>query len=177
MLVEVVLLKFENRPRNGFAVVGMQRPREIWPAVLFAVAPSWSKRLPMMTVALAVILVGLLAGANTTSSYDASEARTADVLGRLQDAHGPQRESAVAALRKFCLAISALGESFPVRILKGKIGCSAARRTLRSFIVHSAAPRRWTCFRGHGQDVWSATCIKGSEQRARVIVRAYNPTS
>jgi hypothetical protein len=77
--------------------------------------------------------------------------------------------------RKFCLAVAANGYSYPVRVLKGDVSCKTARSTLKHYIIEFTAPRGWTCFRGHGQDVWAATCIKGGEVHPSVFIRAYNP--
>jgi hypothetical protein len=90
---------------------------------------------------------------------------------------GSGKRATAVARRRFCRAISAIGDNFPVRVTKGRISCNGARRTLRHFIVNASSPRGWTCYRGHGQDVWAATCTRKPKDRPRIIVRAYNPTS
>ena len=82
-----------------------------------------------------------------------------------------------SAKRKLCSAITADGHSYPVRVLKGDVSCTTARTTLKRYIIKFSAPKGWTCYYGHGQDVWAAGCIKGSEQHPTVFIRAYNPVS
>lgn len=83
--------------------------------------------------------------------------------------------SPAAAKRKLCLAVEADGYSYPVRILKGDVSCKTARTALKRYIIRFTAPKGWVCARGHGQDVWAATCFKGSEAHPSVFIRAYNP--
>jgi hypothetical protein len=83
--------------------------------------------------------------------------------------------SPAVAKRKLCLAVSADSKSYPVRVLKGDVSCMTARSTLKRYIIKFTAPKGWTCFRGHGQDIWAVTCIKGSEAHPSVLIRAYNP--
>ncbi|HEY7633764.1 MAG TPA: hypothetical protein VH817_23900 [Thermoleophilaceae bacterium] len=64
---------------------------------------------------------------------------------------------------------------YPVKVLKGSVSCGTARTTLKHFIAKGSAPRGWTCFRGHGQDAWAATCATGSAAHPRKEIRAYNP--
>ena len=80
-----------------------------------------------------------------------------------------------SAKRKLCMAITADHDNYPVRVLKGDVACTTARAALKHYIIKFAAPEGWTCFRGHGQDVWAASCIKGSETHPRAFIRAYNP--
>jgi hypothetical protein len=45
-----------------------------------------------------------------------------------------------SAKRKFCLAVSADGYSYPVRVLKGEVSCTTARAALKRYIVKFTAP-------------------------------------
>lgn len=81
------------------------------------------------------------------------------------------------AERRYCEDVTALGARYPVRVLKGGVHCATARRTLRSALAGARSRvGSWTCFFGHGQDPWSATCFTGRESRPRSIVRDYNPS-
>jgi hypothetical protein len=85
--------------------------------------------------------------------------------------------SSASAKRKLCRAVSADGYSYPVRVLKGSVSCTTARSALKHYIIKFEPPKGWTCFRGHGQDVWAASCIKGNETHPSQFIRAYNPVS
>jgi hypothetical protein len=94
---------------------------------------------------------------------------------------GMLNTSSAQAKRRFCLAVTvhfqgAGDYTYPVRIIKGVVSCRTARRTLKRFIAEARQAHGWTCFRGHGQDIWSATCVTGSERRPRSEIRAYNPS-
>lgn len=85
------------------------------------------------------------------------------------------------AKTRFCLAVTvhyrgAGDYTYPVRILKGSVSCRVARRTLKRYMASARQQPSWRCFLGHGQDIWSATCITGSERHPRKEIRAYNPT-
>lgn len=92
------------------------------------------------------------------------------------DSGAPQRSAASG--EKFCLGVRAHGSLYPVRVLRGDVGCHAAREVLGHFLrVPDRAYRRWKSFYGHGQDTWSVTAFKGNETNPIKLIRAYNPTS
>jgi len=84
---------------------------------------------------------------------------------------------ASASSSKFCLAVHANGESYPVRVLAGDVSCRTARDVLRHFLRSpDRSFGRWRAFYGHGQDIWSVTAFVGSESAPRKLIRAFNPS-
>jgi hypothetical protein len=66
-------------------------------------------------------------------------------------------------------------QTYPVKVLKGRVSCRTARSTLRHFIRSGNPQRGWQCFDGHSGQNWAATCFVGNAQHVRKQVRAYNP--
>lgn len=65
---------------------------------------------------------------------------------------------------------------FPVKVETGEESCDTALGTLRTFMIENQIPDGWVCFRGHGQDLWAATCARPTETDPEVVIRAYNST-
>jgi hypothetical protein len=66
------------------------------------------------------------------------------------------------------------GRLYDVRETKGSVPCRRVRQVVSAFFKTGAirpAPG-WTCFRGHGNVPWAASCSRG----ANVLVRVYPPT-
>jgi hypothetical protein len=66
------------------------------------------------------------------------------------------------------------GRLYAVRETKGSVPCRRVRQVVSTFLTTGEirpAPG-WTCFRGHGDVPWAASCSRG----ASAIVRVYPPT-
>jgi hypothetical protein len=66
------------------------------------------------------------------------------------------------------------GRLYDVRETKGNVPCRRVRQVVTTFFKTGEirpAPG-WTCFRGHGNIPWAASCSRGTN----VLVRVYPPT-
>ncbi len=62
--------------------------------------------------------------------------------------------------------------AFGVRIVRGRVSCLKASKTLKTFMTRHRSPKRWRCVLPHGLATWAATCSQGARKQPRVVVRA-----
>jgi hypothetical protein len=64
------------------------------------------------------------------------------------------------------------GARYQVKETRGSLPCATVKRAVTTFLRDDTAPAHWTCFRGHGNQTWAASCARGKT----VVVRVYAPT-
>lgn len=76
-----------------------------------------------------------------------------------------------------CPGVRAAGHTYPVRIVRGHITCTHARKIIRTAIIDVTWPKGWHCTFGHSNDVWALQCVRPAGSHPKVWIRAANPTS
>lgn len=72
-----------------------------------------------------------------------------------------------------CGNIHVQGTTYPVHVLRGHMGCVAARGTLTGYLRSFRQPSGWFCVLGHSHDLFAARCAR--RQRVGTVIEALNP--
>src|SRR4051794_21782367 len=76
------------------------------------------------------------------------------------------------AARRCGLTPRIAGVKYDVHETRGDLPCRTVKRVVTRFLRGGTVPAPWTCFRGHGDSPYAASCARAS----KVVVRVYAPT-